>query len=241
MTTTQFSQSYPAKPHLDRSGIKRIITLIVATLFIAMILFISAGRINWVRAWIWIGLWSTMLTLNGIVLFKKNPELINARGKKHEDTKGFDKLIFALSTPLFILLFAVAGLDAGRFGWSSMSLGWLIVGILMFILGGVFAAWAMFENAHFELTVRIQEERHHQVCSSGPYRYVRHPGYLGAIVTYIGYPLILGSWWALLPAVAIALVLVLRTVLEDRTLQKELPGYKEYAVSTRYRLVPLVW
>jgi protein-S-isoprenylcysteine O-methyltransferase Ste14 len=105
----------------------------------------------------------------------------------------------------------------------------------------LFALWAMVVNTHFEATVRIQEEREHQVCSSGPYEIVRHPGYVSMILLAFANPLILGSRWAFAPAGLIVLLVLARTALEDRTLQDELLGYKEYAASTRYRLLPGVW
>ena len=109
--------------------------------------------------------------------------------------------------------------------------------IFTFCLG----IWAMAVNAGFEMTVRIQEDRGHQVCTTGPYRVIRHPGYAAEIIAAPAYTFILGSWWALIPTAAFIALFIVRTILEDRTLQNELPGYKEYAQKTRYRLIPFIW
>jgi protein-S-isoprenylcysteine O-methyltransferase Ste14 len=135
----------------------------------------------------------------------------------------------------------VAGLDA-RYGWTeSLPLALHVLGILAFVVGFALFVWAMTANAHFATVARLRPEGEHAVCSSGPYRFVRHPGYSGAILQSLGTPLLLGSLWALIPGVLAALLLVLRTVLEDRMLRAELTGYAGYARRVRYRLLPAVW
>ena len=135
----------------------------------------------------------------------------------------------------------VAGLDAGRVGRPSLSWAWFALGLAVLVPATVFATWAMLENEHFEQLVRIQTDRGHRVVSTGPYRFVRHPGYLGAIVGAFVTPLMLGSVWTFVPAGLIAALFVVRTQLEDRTLRRELAGYAEYAQRTRFRLVPGIW
>ncbi|MGB2907278.1 MAG: isoprenylcysteine carboxylmethyltransferase family protein [Candidatus Aminicenantaceae bacterium] len=137
-------------------------------------------------------------------------------------------------------MLVIAGLDK-RFGWGSLSPLWSPVGLILVVLGSVPSAWAISLNPHFEPTVRIQEERGHRVISTGPYRYVRHPGYLSAILTSTATPLLLGTPWAFLPVGAIIVVLVIRTALEDRVLRRELTGYREYAQRVRWRLFPGIW
>jgi protein-S-isoprenylcysteine O-methyltransferase Ste14 len=135
----------------------------------------------------------------------------------------------------------VAGLDH-RFGWSPVFPLWLIVlGIFLTALGYAISAWAFIENRFFSSVVRIQTERGHVVCDSGPYRIVRHPGYAGNILPLLGIVLALGSVWTVIPAVVALVIAILRTVLEDRTLQEELPGYREYAHRVRYRLFPGIY
>ena len=143
-------------------------------------------------------------------------------------------LLLALVTPI------VAGLDL-RFRGSALPGFWFPVGCAALVPAALFADWAMLENEHFEQFVRIQTDRGHRVVTTGPYRFVRHPGYLGAIIGALVTPLLLGSAWTFVPAGLVALLFVIRTQLEDRTLRRELRGYAEYAARTRFRLVPGVW
>jgi len=141
----------------------------------------------------------------------------------------------------FLALPLVADLDA-RFGWThAFSASWHVAGAVVLALGYGLTVWAIYTNAYFSTAVRIQSERGHAVCSSGPYRYVRHPGYVGYTLQYLAISFPLGSLWALLPWLAAAISMVIRTALEDRMLHTELPGYQEYAQQVRYRLVPGVW
>ena len=135
----------------------------------------------------------------------------------------------------------VAGLDQ-RFGWSSQMVPLIhLAGLTLFALGQGLFSWAMVSNKYFSTLVRIQLDRGHTVATSGPYRYVRHPGYTGYTVSSLGMALALGSLWAMIPAGLLACLLVVRTALEDRTLQDELSGYRDYAQRVRYRLLPGVW
>lgn len=164
------------------------------------------------------------------------------RSLKPTDIKSWDKILgplmaLTLSFPLVI----VAGLDH-RFGWSPEFSTWLnITGIFMVALGFAFSAWALAENRFFSTLMRIQTDRGHVVCDSGPYRIVRHPGYAGSLVATPGIVLALGSAWTLIPAGVAFVVSVIRTALEDRTLQNELAGYQEYTNRVRYRLLPGVY
>jgi len=133
------------------------------------------------------------------------------------------------------------GLDVGRYRWSNLGLWATVLGLVIFSCGWILLTWAMLVNPHFETTVRIQTDRHHRVVTTGPYTIVRHPGYVGASLWALGSPLIVGSAYGLIPAGLTVLLLVLRTYLEDRTLQAELPGYAEYAKQVRYRLLPGIW
>jgi protein-S-isoprenylcysteine O-methyltransferase Ste14 len=143
----------------------------------------------------------------------------------------------SISFPMVI----VAGLDH-RHNWSSEFPLWLImIGFILIALGYAFAAWALAENRFFSSVVRIQTDRGHVVCDTGPYRFVRHPGYAGNIPPLFGIVLALGSVWALLPAAAALIITVIRTALEDRTLQEELPGYRDYARRVHYRLIPGIY
>lgn len=170
-----------------------------------------------------------------------NPELINKRGTViQENTKLFDKIFVVIFIPLAYGVPLIAGLDAVRFQWTSMHVLLSYMGGILFILASVFGVWAMAVNSHFEMTVFIEGEQH-RVCTSGPYRFVRHPGYSAEILSLISSSFLLGSWWSLIPAGILSFVFIIRTTLEDKTLQEELPGYSEYAKKTRYRLIPFIW
>ena len=210
-------------------------------LWIAAI-FVSAGRLNWTRGWICMTAWVISMTVAGVLVRRRNPELLEARSKwRRKDTKLFDKYFLGIFVPLSFLQPAVAGLDAVRFGWSHIPFAAVYPGIALFTFAMALITWVMMVNPHAETTVRIQTDRGHTVVSSGPYRIVRHPMYVGVILMYPATALILGSLWALAIAALIAVLFIARTALEDRTLRRELPGYEEYAAVTRCRLVPGIW
>jgi protein-S-isoprenylcysteine O-methyltransferase Ste14 len=229
----------PGRVH--REGLRYVAQRLGLLLIFACILFASAGSLRWPRAWSYLvvvlGLELTSLTL----LALRAPELLNQRGTFSPGVKTFDKafallwLLLALATPL------VAGLDVVRFHCSTLPAPLFLVGTAVLVPASAFATSAMLENRHFEQLVRIQEDRAHRVVTTGPYRFVRHPGYLGAILGGLATPLMLGSAWAFAPAGLVALLFVVRTHLEDRTLRHELEGYEEYAKRTRFRLVPYLW
>ena len=146
-------------------------------------------------------------------------------------------MAISLSFPLFI----VAGLDH-HFGWSTEFPIWVnILGFILIAFGYAFASWAIIENRFFSSVTRIQTERGHEVCDSGPYRIVRHPGYAGNIPPLFGIVLALGSVWTLIPALIALIIAVIRTSLEDKALQEELPGYRDYVRRVPYRLIPGVF
>jgi len=240
MTTLQHTQSNAHKPRLERSGINRIIQVFVSVLLMGLVLFLSAGRLDWPAAWVFLGLYVLVILTLGVWAMRKNPEAVNERGKM-ENMKSWDKTLMTIYTVMLFVLFAVAGLDAGRFGWSVMPIALQIVGFVGLILAMAVTYWAMATNPFLSTIVRIQDDRGHYVVTSGPYRYVRHPMYAAIFLMWPGIALQLGSWWALIPAAVIVIVFVIRTALEDRTLQAELPGYTAYAQRVRYRLVPGVW
>jgi protein-S-isoprenylcysteine O-methyltransferase Ste14 len=210
----------------------------------ALIIFLSAGTINWVWGWVLIGLLAAFMLAHPIILLPRNPDLLVERGKgiRVEGVKNWDRWIAPIAAGVMPLIsWILAGLDV-RFGWTGpISVGWHILGMLGMASGfGVFL-WALASNAFFSEGVRIQEERGHTVAKTGPYQYVRHPGYSGAILAQLFTPLLLGSIWAAIPSLGGAVFYILRTCLEDGTLISELPGYKEYTRETRFRLLPGIW
>lgn len=241
MTAQLSGQTTAQKPRLERSGVNRLIQVIVTVLVIGIMLFVSAGRLDWTAAWLFLGVYTGIILTLGVWAIRKNPDVVNERGRLAKNIKGWDKILVTLYSGLSCVAFIVAGLDAGRFGWSMVPTSLQIAGLVCLVLESAMTYWAMAVNPFLAAFVRIQTDRGQYVVTTGPYRYVRHPMYAGILIMWPSIALALGSWWALVPAAAIALVFVIRTALEDRTLQAELPGYAEYARQTRYRLIPGVW
>ena len=220
------------------------IGVVVVYFSIPLVLLVCGGDFGWWQAW----LYSLLIVAAGIGgriwAERRHPGLTAERQniEKIQSAKAWDKVLaplmaLSISFPLVI----VAGLDH-RFGWSTEFPLWLIVlGFILIALGYAFAGWAFVENRFFSSTVRIQTDRGHVVCDSGPYRIVRHPGYAGNILPLAGIALALGSLWTLIPAAVALVIAVIRTALEDRTLQEELPGYQEYTRRVRYRLFPGIY
>ena len=207
----------------------------------SVILFLAAGRVNWKRAWVYVALYVSSLVIGEIVVSIRNPGILQVRAQRHANTKTFDKVIMPLIVVTFFLFPVVAGLDAGRFTWSHVAWKAFFAGLPLYFLGFLLVPWTMIVNPYLEKTVRIQEERGHRVVKSGPYAVVRHPMYAGVILQSLAVPLLLGSLWSYVPVAATICLFVVRTALEDRTLRNELPGYADYAMSTRYRLLPGIW
>jgi protein-S-isoprenylcysteine O-methyltransferase Ste14 len=221
--------------------VKRFLQIGFQLLVLAAALFVPSWRWDWGMAWAFLGVSAAVLIVGGVGLLKINPELVAERTRMGEGTKGWDKVLTALYGLMGITTLLVSGLDM-RFGWSGgVPLVVQFAALALFALSDLFAFWAMWSNAFFATTVRIQGERGHAVATSGPYRYVRHPGYSGWLVCNIVPPLILDSLWAFIPAVLTVAIILVRTAEEDRTLHEELPGYAEYAQRVRYRLLPGVW
>jgi protein-S-isoprenylcysteine O-methyltransferase Ste14 len=229
---------------VQTSSPRQWIGLIMVYLLIPLILFVCGGDFGWWQAWVYALLIVTAGVGGRILGERRHPGLTAERQnvEKIQNAKAWDKVLaplmaLSISFPLVI----VAGLDH-RFGWSPVFPLWLIVlGIFLIALGYAISAWAFIENRFFSSVVRIQKDRGHAVCDSGPYRIVRHPGYAGNILPLLGIVLALGSLWTLIPAVVALVIAMIRTALEDQTLQEELPGYQEYARRVRYRLFPGIY
>lgn len=224
------------------SGIrKRMLQVAGQTAVQALVLFGAAGTLRWVQAWLFLGVIVVGIAINAALLFRLSPETIAARAET-AGAKSWDKVVAGLAALAhFVGVLLVAGLDM-RFGWTGALPLWVwLAGAVACVLGFALFSWAMISNAYFATLVRIQEERGHMVCTNGPYRFVRHPGYAGFILQSLGVPLFLGSLWALVPGGLAALLVVVRTALEDRTLREELAGYREYAQQVRHRLLPGLW
>ncbi len=240
MTTTS-SITPSSKPNTTSGILARAAQLGISFLIEVAILFGVAGRLDWGWAWLFLGIYIVAVGINASFMLRRSPDTLAERGQA-QITRTWDKVVSGLwALAQYILLPLVAALDF-RLLWSGgMALGWHLAGAALFALGLGLFSWAMITNAYFSTAVRIQSERGHAVCTTGPYRAVRHPGYSGTLLQSIGAALLLGSWWALLPAVVAAASITARTFFEDRTLHAELSGYAQYAGRVRYRLVPGIW
>ena len=240
MTTTDVSKDSQAE---TARGILRWAGQMIAALVIfGALLFLAAGRLNWLQGWVYLGMNALTQALSAIFLIPRRPDMLAERSQVREGTKRWDRFL----APAIVIVgtFAVlltAGLDV-RFGWSGPIPGGLWwAGLGCAFASQMFVLWAMASNPFFATTVRIQDNRSHTVTTQGPYRLVRHPGYAGSLVYNLALPLVLGSWWVFIPALLTIMLTFVRTGLEDRTLQKELAGYQEYTTQTHYRLIPGVW
>lgn len=229
-------------PH-KKSGlmVKVILKFMVHILVMPVILFLPAERVDWGMAWIYVGLLMIGTVTNTLLMMRNNPDLLIERSQIKKGAKVWDQVLVRLVVLGPLVMLIVAGLDK-RFGWSpQMPLGVQIFALIVATAGYLLSSWAMMSNRFFSAVVRIQKDREHTVISAGPYRFIRHPGYAGGIIFFLTTPLILSSLWTFVPAGLTTCVTVVRTFLEDKTLQNELDGYKDYTNQVRYRLLPGVW
>jgi protein-S-isoprenylcysteine O-methyltransferase Ste14 len=204
-------------------------------------LFWSAGRLDWWPGWAVLGVMLAWTVATGMVILRTNPGLLAERLGPRKGGKLWDTAIMSILGLAQLARYILAGLDE-RYGWSSgFSVPTQIVALILCILGYALFVWATASNAFFSQIVRIQSERGHVVATGGPYRFVRHPGYAGSILFELVVPILLASWWVFIPSLLGAVLLILRTALEDRTLQAELPGYADFSRQVPYRLLPGVW
>ncbi len=230
---------------VDRGGMAAVkqlmLTYVLGAIQIA-IFFVSAGYMPF-RAWIFIGASYVHYSVSTLVQYRLNPGLLVARLKiRRRGSKSWDEVLMRSSNLVaMIAVPVVAGLDVGRFNWSSLDFSFVFLGLFSFAVSTFILNWAMVVNPFFEPTVRIQTERGHKPVTSGPYRFVRHPGYLAGLLYILSVPMIIGSVFAFIPAGVYIVLFVMRTAVEDGVLLRELDGYSEYAQKVRYRLIPWVW
>lgn len=218
--------------------------LVVFSLVLAAIILVAGGDWGWVQGWAYAILLAIVSVGSRWWADRLHPGLLVERdaSQSFEDVKPWDRALSPLmALTSSVVIYVVAGLDH-RFAWSPPFAPWLtVVGLVLTVLGWALSTWALVANAFFSGVVRIQADRGHTLCDTGPYRIVRHPGYAGLFLTVPGTVLALASLWAIVPGSVALIVAVVRTALEDRTLHDELPGYREYAQRTRWRLVPGVY
>jgi protein-S-isoprenylcysteine O-methyltransferase Ste14 len=222
--------------------VKVVAGVIASMAVLGASLFASAWRLDWGMGWAFIGALTLYLIVHVAAILRTSPDLAKERGRiVTQDTKRWDRLLPSVAGVFLLASLVVAGLDV-RFGWApEVALAIQIAALAVMLLGYSLFSWAMVSNRFFSRVVRIQEDRGHAVETGGPYRVVRHPGYVGFGTATLATALALGSLWALIPAGIAVILMIVRTALEDRTLQAELEGYKEYAQRVRYRLLPGVW
>lgn len=210
-------------------------------LSLLLLIFLPAGTLTWMPGWVFVVVLVLAFGASALMLARVNPVIFRARSRFQEGTKSWDKALLAVILPAMTAILPVAALDAGRFHWTDVPVSAVLLGYAAILASIAATAWAQAVNPFFEPGVRIQSERHHRVIDTGPYRFVRHPGYVAAIVMFFGMALALGSFVALLPAALASTLLVLRTSWEDRLLRAELPGYDDFARRVRWRLMPGLW
>jgi protein-S-isoprenylcysteine O-methyltransferase Ste14 len=222
-----------AGPYLKTAAIVAIIALSIAGL---------AGRWDWWTGWIFLGVFIAYCLILFRWLSAVDPELTRERRQDSDErNQPYERIIIPAMVALELALLIVAILDNGRFGWSTMPTWIRVVGWILVALAGIMIPWVFRTNTFASGVGRIQDDRNHHVITSGPYRYVRHPMYAGVIAAFVGLPLVLGSWWALIPGILLAALFVVRTALEDHMLHEQLPGYARYARCVRFRLFPGIW
>ncbi len=238
--TMEAPQNQHMQPErVDRRQLfKGLVQLII---LVVLAMFLPAGTWNWLRGWLFLFVSIGVSILAAVYLRRVNPEILAARVNRRQGTKLWDRVLLSVFFPIVLSIPVVAALDDGRFHWSRISWWWCLLGYVLLLAGTAGVTWAESVNRFFEPTVRIQSERGHEVVEAGPYALIRHPGYASAWLVLVGLALALGSLWALIPALLACALLVVRTVLEDRMLRDELPGYRDYARRVCFRLVPGVW
>jgi protein-S-isoprenylcysteine O-methyltransferase Ste14 len=223
---------------MNKNITRRLIQVFSVLILQGAILFVAAGTLSWKWAWIVLFLGLFLLMINLILL---PAELIEERGRKKENVKKWDKILTSIIGFPTIFMYVFSGLDQ-RFNWTGdVPIIINVAGLVFIFLGSMMFTWSMVSNKFFSTLVRLQIDRQHTVVTQGPYKYVRHPGYLGYIIFTLATPAALGAFWGLIFSGIIGILLIVRTALEDATLKKELPGYAEYTKNVKYKLFPLLW
>ena len=222
---------------------KTIVQLLIVIVVFPLVPMIISGVWNWWEAWVYALLHILGFVASRVLASRRHPDILEERSRSMglQDAKSWDKKLAPLMALGPLLTLIVIGFDKQQ-GWTTpFAFNAKIASLIVMVLGYVFGTWALVENKFFSGVVRIQTDRGHHVVSTGPYRIMRHPGYAGALWMYLATPILLDSLWAFIPTILLVGVTFIRTSLEDRTLQEELPGYKEFTNQTRYRLIPGIW
>jgi protein-S-isoprenylcysteine O-methyltransferase Ste14 len=228
----------PVQHEHDQAVRRRMVQVVVQFVVILALLVGASGRVDWVWLWVYVVAGLVVLAVNVLAVPK---DVIAERGRRADNVKSWDQKLSAITFLIVLALLVITGLDE-RWGWSqNVPVGVHVLGLALLLVGQGIFTWAMASNLFFSTQVRLQSERGHVVATQGPYRLVRHPGYVGYIISQFGTALVLGSLVAVIPAALLSLMMVIRTALEDRTLRQELQGYEAYASQVRFRLIPGLW
>jgi protein-S-isoprenylcysteine O-methyltransferase Ste14 len=231
----------PASP-TGHPVLKHLAQMTITGLVLNGVLFLAAGRVDWLSGWLYVALWMASKIAYVLIIGQRDPALIAERARQPADQKPWDRVVLTLYLVFCFATIVAAGLDARCRRQPSAGSVWIIaVGVVIYVASLALATWATASNPFHSRVSRIQDDRGHTVATAGPYHYLRHPTYLATIVGWLGTPPILESWWALIPAALAGAMMILRTALEDRMLHEELPGYADYARQVRYRLLPGIW
>lgn len=234
----------PPNTHYEKAKSSYWIGIFIVYLLMSGVLLLAGMDLHWWQGWTLSIVLFVIGISSRILAERKHPGLMAERGKlgRGQNVKAWDRILAPLmATSITFPLFIVAGLDH-HFGWSPAFPVWVnIVGLILAAFGYSFATWAIVENQFFALMMRIQLDRGHKLCDTGPYRFVRHPGYAGNILPLFAIIIALNSVWVVIPAVFALIVTIIRTALEDKALQQELPGYLEYTQKVRFRLIPGIY
>ena len=217
-----------------------VLTIVILTLLVAGII-LTAGRWDWIEFWIFLATYMAVFIAWGMYLKFKKPDLLEERLTAFGKGKKWDRILIAFYWVMILVFLFTAALDAGRYENFITPIPIKVISLLLVVAGYALGFWSGIANEYLSSFVRIQEERGHKVSQAGPYRFIRHPMYAGDIISYPFLAIFLNSLWALIPAGLIMMLFILRTYLEDNTLQRELDGYIEYTKLVKYRLVPYVW
>ncbi len=223
---------------------QRVQQNILSLVPVGVLFFAFAGTIKIWGFWIYVATVLTYQILSLLIIVPRFPayvELARLRKVQRADAKKWDRTVVMLLMMATYIIYILAAVDLGHLHLCLLPLWVAPIGMLLYAAGSVLNQWAMIHNTHFEKEVRIQTDRSHQVIAAGPYRYVRHPGYLGSVLGFVSYPFILGSALAFIGVIFAAAGTVVRTYLEDRALREELEGYRVYTLAVTYRLFPFVW
>ncbi|MDR0644106.1 MAG: isoprenylcysteine carboxylmethyltransferase family protein [Treponema sp.] len=226
---------------MKKQAVKYMVVVMMQRILGLACFLLAAGTLLDVRGWIYFSMYFIVSIITLAVMFNNHAETLSERGKKHENTKSWDKIFLGIYVPsAFYIIYIVAGLGV-RFQWPVLSTTFMYVGATLYIVSTILGVWAIMENKHFEPTSRIQDDRNQTVITTGPYRLVRHPGYSSIITWAISVPMIFGSLFTGVVSVIIIVTVAIRTYFEDTMLKKELCGYLEYANKVKYRLIPFIW